>query len=82
MNLQLENKVGLVTGSTAGIGFAIAKALAAEGARVIVNSRTEARVAEAISSLRADVPSASQRPASPVGATHRFPRAPQWRIGR
>ena len=31
MNLQLENKVGLVTGSTAGIGFAIAKALAVEG---------------------------------------------------
>ena len=35
MNLQLENKVALVTGSIAGIGFAIAKALAAEGARVI-----------------------------------------------
>src|SRR2546422_4526686 len=58
MNLQLENKLGLVTGSTAGIGFAIAKALAAEGARVIVNGRTEARVAEAIASLRADIPPA------------------------
>jgi NAD(P)-dependent dehydrogenase (short-subunit alcohol dehydrogenase family) len=58
MNVQLANKVALVTGSTAGIGFAIAKALAAEGARVIVNGRTEARVMEAISSLRADVPSA------------------------
>jgi len=57
MNLQLENKVALVSGSTAGIGFAIAKALAAEGARVIVNGRTEARVAEAISSLRAGIPS-------------------------
>jgi NAD(P)-dependent dehydrogenase (short-subunit alcohol dehydrogenase family) len=44
MNLQLENKLALVTGSTAGIGFAIAKALAAEGARIIVNGRTEARV--------------------------------------
>src|SRR6266702_2616887 len=58
MNLKLENKVALVTGSTAGIGFAIAKALAAEGARVIVNGRTEARVAEAIASLRAGIPSA------------------------
>src|SRR3989441_5052726 len=58
MNLQLENKLALVTGSTAGIGFAIAKALAAEGARVIANGRTEARVAEAISSIRGDIPSA------------------------
>jgi 3-oxoacyl-[acyl-carrier protein] reductase len=78
MNHQLENKVGLVTGSTAGVGVAIAKSLAAEGARVIVNGRTEPRVAEAISSLRADVSSASQRPASPEGATRRFPRALQW----
>ncbi len=58
MNLHLENKLALVSGSTAGIGFAIAKALAAEGARVIVNGRTEARVKEAIASIRADIPSA------------------------
>src|SRR5260370_24073969 len=58
MNLQLEKKVALVVVSPAGIGFAIAKALAAEGARVIVNGRTEARVAEAIASLRAGIPSA------------------------
>src|SRR3989442_1334221 len=58
MNLQLDNKLALVTGSTAGIGLAIAKALAAESARVIVNGRTEARVAEAIASIRADIPSA------------------------
>ena len=58
MNLQLENKLALVSGSTAGIGFAIAKALSAEGARVIVNGRTEARVREAIASIRADVPAA------------------------
>ena len=58
MNLQLENKLALVSGSTAGIGFAIAKALAAEGARVIVNGRTEARVRQAIASIRADIPSA------------------------
>jgi NAD(P)-dependent dehydrogenase (short-subunit alcohol dehydrogenase family) len=58
MNLQLEDKLALVTGSTAGIGFAIAKNLAAEGARVIVNGRTESRVKEAIASIRAAVPSA------------------------
>jgi len=58
MNLQLENKLALVSGSTAGIGLAIAKALAAEGARVIVNGRTEARVKEAIGSIRANVPTA------------------------
>ena len=58
MNLQLENKLSLVSGSTAGIGLAIAKALAAEGARVIVNGRSEARVKEAIASIRASVPTA------------------------
>ena len=58
MNLQLENKLALVSGSTAGIGFAIAKALAAEDSRVIVNGRTEARVRQAIASIRADIPSA------------------------
>src|SRR5205809_2099783 len=56
MNLQLQNKLALISGSTAGIGFAIAKALAAEGTRVIVNGRTDARVTEAIASIRADIP--------------------------
>ena len=41
MNLRLENKTALVTGSTKGIGFAIARLLAAEGANVIVNGRSE-----------------------------------------
>ena len=54
MNLQLEGKLALVTGSTAGIGFAIAKGLAAEGARVIVNGRTEARVSAALEAIRRD----------------------------
>jgi len=52
MNLQLESKLALVTGSTAGIGFAIAQGLAAEGARVIVNGRTDARVAAAMKAIR------------------------------
>jgi hypothetical protein len=41
MNLQLENKLALVSGSTKGIGLAIATALAREWARVIVNGRAE-----------------------------------------
>jgi NAD(P)-dependent dehydrogenase (short-subunit alcohol dehydrogenase family) len=47
MNLQLEGKRALVTGSTAGIGLAIATALAKEGAKVIVNGRTQERVDQA-----------------------------------
>jgi NAD(P)-dependent dehydrogenase (short-subunit alcohol dehydrogenase family) len=52
VDLQLKGKRALVTGSTAGIGFAIAAALAKEGAAVIVNGRTEERVDDAIARLR------------------------------
>lgn len=52
MDLKLVGKKALVTGSTAGIGFAIAKALAAEGAAVIVNGRTRKRVDAAVSGIR------------------------------
>ena len=52
MNLQLAGKQALVTGSTAGIGYAIAQALAAEGASVIVNGRTKPRVEAAVQRLR------------------------------
>ena len=56
MDLQLTGKRALVTGSTAGIGFAIAAALAREGAEVIVNGRTPTGVDEAIAHMRVEVP--------------------------
>jgi NAD(P)-dependent dehydrogenase (short-subunit alcohol dehydrogenase family) len=52
MDLDLHGKTALVTGSTAGIGFAAAKGLAAQGARVIVTGRTQARVDAAIGAIR------------------------------
>lgn len=51
MNLQLENKTALVTGSTKGIGFAIARSLANEGAQVIVNGRSEESTRTAVRNL-------------------------------
>jgi NAD(P)-dependent dehydrogenase (short-subunit alcohol dehydrogenase family) len=54
MDLQLKNKIALVTGSTAGIGFSIAKQLAFEGAQVIVNGRTAERVNAAVEKIIAE----------------------------
>ena len=48
VDLRLTGKMALVTGSTAGIGFAIAKSLASEGAHVYVNGRTQERVDAAV----------------------------------
>ena len=58
MDLELNGRLALVTGSTAGIGFAIARELAREGARVIVNGRTGARVQSAADAIRRDLPGA------------------------
>lgn len=52
MDLQLNAKRALISGSTAGIGYAIAECLAKEGAHVIVNGRTKDRVELALSRLR------------------------------
>lgn len=52
MNTNLSGQRALVTGSTAGIGYAIAEALGRAGAEVIVNGRTQARVDEALRTLR------------------------------
>ena len=81
MDLQLTGRLALVTGSTAGIGLAIAQSLASEGARVIINGRTEARVREASAQIQAAHPHAQLLSlaidlATAEGATettHRFP---------
>ncbi len=59
MDLRLRGRTALVTGSTAGLGLAIAAALAEEGAHVVVNGRTRARVDEAIRAVRERAPEAS-----------------------
>ncbi len=59
MDLQLRGKKVLVTGSTAGIGFAAGRAFAEEGASVIINGRTQERVDAAISKIRKSEPSAN-----------------------
>ena len=55
MDLQLSGKTALVSGSTAGIGYAIAAALAREGAHVILNGRTAARVNDAVERLQKEL---------------------------
>jgi NAD(P)-dependent dehydrogenase (short-subunit alcohol dehydrogenase family) len=58
MDLQIEGKRALVTGSTAGIGYAIAQGLAAEGVHVTITGRTQASVDAALAKLRKDLPRA------------------------
>jgi NAD(P)-dependent dehydrogenase (short-subunit alcohol dehydrogenase family) len=55
LDLKLENRLAMISGSTAGIGYAIAEALAREGARVIVNGRTQASVDAAVAAINAKV---------------------------
>ena len=54
MDLKLRGKRALVTGSTQGIGYAIAKGLAREGAAVVINGRGEAKVNDAVKRIAAD----------------------------
>src|SRR5260221_7689743 len=61
MDLHLLGKRAVVSGSTAGIGFAIAQALAREGASVVVNGRDDARVEAAVLAVRAAAPRAEVR---------------------
>ena len=61
MKIDLSGKTALVTGSTAGIGYAIAKGLAASGAEVVLNGRSKARVDEAVGKLAKEIPAAKIR---------------------
>lgn len=58
MNLKLTDKTALISGSTKGIGFAIAIGLAREGAQVIVNGRSKKAVTEATAQIHQTVPDA------------------------
>lgn len=59
MDLKLQNKVVLVSGSTAGIGLAIAHAFAQENATVVINGRTETRVKTAVEAVQKANPAAA-----------------------
>ncbi len=82
MNLELENKTALVTGSTAGIGLAIATSLAREGAAVIINGRTKKRVNAAVNQILGQYPNAKLEPlvadvgtsAAIIATTKQFPK--------
>ncbi|MDJ1505915.1 SDR family oxidoreductase [Xanthocytophaga agilis] len=52
MDLQLTNKTAFISGSTAGIGYAIAKRLATEGATVLINGRTQIAIDKAVNELK------------------------------
>ncbi|ROS30434.1 SDR family NAD(P)-dependent oxidoreductase [Cellulomonas sp. PhB150] len=58
MDLRLNDKTAFVSGSTRGIGFAIARGLLREGATVVINGRSDASVHDALGRLRAEVPDA------------------------
>jgi len=69
MRIDLKGKTALVTGSSAGIGRAIAHGLAAAGARVFINGRREATVQAAVNQLRAGLPGADVQAAAADVAT-------------
>ena len=82
MDLGLASKHALITGSTAGIGYALAKGLAAEGASVVVTGRTQANVDAALKKLKEAVPEAKATGvaadcATAEGAEAIFAKVPQ-----
>lgn len=74
MKIDLSGKTAVVTGSTAGIGFAVAKGLAESGATVIVNGCTQAAVDRAIGELTKTVHGAVVRGSPPISARQKAVR--------
>ncbi len=82
MDLKLTNKIALVSGSTGGIGLAIAEALAQEGASVIVNGRTQQRIEGAVEQIKKTNPDAKLQGvvadlSTPAGADALFQQVPK-----
>jgi NAD(P)-dependent dehydrogenase (short-subunit alcohol dehydrogenase family) len=81
MDLHLDDKVALVTGSTAGIGLEIARKLAAEGAKVIITGRNQAKLDQAVADIKASggarVEGVLADPATAEGAAVLLKAAPQ-----
>lgn len=82
MDLHLQDKTVLITASTGGIGLEIARSFAREGATVIINGRTEASVAQAITQLRQELPDARLLPlpadnGTPEGGAQTIARYPE-----
>lgn len=76
MKIDLTGRTALVTGSTAGIGLAVAKGLADAGAKVIVNGRNSDRVDAAVASLDGDVRGVAADVATASGAEQLFAEVP------
>lgn len=85
MDFQLANKTALVSGSTAGIGLAIATTLAHEGAMVIINGRSQERVSDAIDQIKQSEPNAKLQGlvadlGTQAGAEELFQQVPEVNI--
>lgn len=76
MNIDLTGKTALVTGSTQGIGLAIAQGLASSGARVVINGRSRDRVDEAVAKIDGDAVGVAADVASADGAETLFGELP------
>ncbi len=71
MNIDITGKTAIISGSTSGIGLAIAKGLAQAGATVVVNGRSQAAVENAIEAVKQHAPAASVRGiAADLGTAH------------